>query len=276
MIDICYISIQETEKEKLNMDLIAIKEIGVELPLEKNIDNCIKYKKTYSVAFARNNIITVVRDLKEDDYEDLIDYYELTKDDAIMFCFQGYAENKLGNMPMVISEKNKKFDQKTFCTNKSVIACVDSILGVEEKEESVNEFLSNLSKFDRNNFSDIANLVFGDNLVAILNADGTFQTYGLELTSTKKWKKSQSGMIYTDEDYNSKTSYNSYYNNNSNYYNSYYGYDDYDYDYDYTDNDPKPYQCDECKEKTSIAIVVNEKTYCGKCYKKNKTVGASK
>lgn len=259
------------------MDLIAIKEIGVELPQQKNIENCIKYNKTFSVSFARDGIITVVKELKADDYDTLIDYYELTEKDPILFCFQGYSANEMGNMPIVISNNhNKKFNEKTFTTNKSVIALTDSVLGVGK--DNVDEFICNLFKFDKDNFSEITKLVFGDNLVAILNADGTFETYGLELTTTKRWKKSSSGIMYTDEDYVSKTSYNSNYNSYNSYNSYYYGGNYYDdYDYEYHDKNPNPYQCDVCKKKSSFVVVKGTKCLCGDCYKKeNKTIGANK
>lgn len=253
------------------MDLIAIKEIGVELPQQKNIDNCIKYNKTYSVSFARDGIITVVRELKSDDYETLIDYYNLSKDDAIMFCFQGYSANDLGDMPLVISKSNKKFKEKTFVTNKSIIAFSDSVLGVGKEESIIDEFIGNIAKFDRKNFSDITKLVFGDNLVAVLNADGSFETYGLELTSAKKWKKGTSGILYTDDDYNSKTYYNNNYYSNSSYYGGMYG--DYNYydDYEYQDNNPTPYKCDVCNKKHSFIVVKGNKNLCHKCYKNQKS-----
>ena len=69
------------------------------------------------------------------------------------------------------------------------MALTDSVLGVEK--DNVDEFIGNLFKFDKDNFSEITKLVFGDNLVAILNTNGTFETYGLELTTTKRWKKVQ-------------------------------------------------------------------------------------
>ena len=91
---------------------MLLKKLELNYRNKKILKIALSITKRFSVSFARDGIITVVKELKADDYDTIIDYYELTEKDPILFCFQGYSENEMGNMPIVISNNHNKSSMK--------------------------------------------------------------------------------------------------------------------------------------------------------------------
>lgn len=248
------------------MGLIAIKEKGIDLPQNNSIVNCLKYAKDFSVSFARNNKITIVKnitDIKE--YEKVINNYNLNKNDSILLTFNKYTDLNIGKMPIIIDNSDNEYKDDIIVTTNSVMATKEDVLGVKDEEVARKEFVKYLSMFNRLKHQEFTKLVFGDNLVAILNADGSFEKYGLENNSNKKWIKSESGILYNDDDFQNRTYYN-YHNTCGYYHNSYSEYDDYYYD-DYRN---KQYTCEKCNKKTNSVFLFETNFICVECYNKNK------
>ena len=242
------------------MSIIAFKKSDIQLPNDKSIDNCFAYTQSVSFAFARDNKINVIYDLNTlEDYKFAIKEYNVTDKDPLILYFKSYSQHKLGRMPLIIDTID---DGDEFVTKNSVIALSDDIDGVENKEEFVKHF----TNFNRKKYKDIAKLVFGDNLAIILNPDKTYEIYGLELNTTKKWHHSDSGIIYSNDDYKTEK-----YHYNQTYYNGGYGDDD-EYSayngYSFYDQNANQYICCSCHKKVSSVFLKNGDPLCTNCYYK--------
>lgn len=242
------------------MGLIAIKEKGIDLPKNENINNCLKYAKNFALMFARNNKITIVKNITNaKKYEDVVSEYNVDKDDVVVLTFNKYTNSNVGELPVIISDAEEEIEDKSdvIVTDKSILATKDDVLGIKSENSSRIEFIKHLYSFDRMKNKEITNLVFGDNLAAIFNPNGTIEKYGLENTSTKKWIQSESGIVYNDDDFKTKTTYCSQYTHNY--------YDDYT-DYYYNDYNAKKYECEICHDKVSSVFLKETKFICTKCF----------
>lgn len=252
------------------MSLIALKKENIKLPDDQSIDNCFTYTKSISFAFARNHQIHIVYDLTTlEDYKFAIKELKVADENPLLLYFTSYSEHKLGKMPLVIDENFKINDEEDeYTTNASVLAVKEEIDGIDTNNIAKYNFIKSLKNFNRNKYSDIMKLVFGDNLAVILNPNGTYEIYGLELSATKKWVHSSSGIIYSDDDFKTKT-YNNYsYNYNQNA-NSCYD-DEYSAYAEYYDNNVSRYTCEKCKTKVSSVFITNGMEVCTNCYNKMK------
>lgn len=195
--------------------LCIAKMAGEKLPTDEQLENCFQYCDSFSFAYNKNNRIYIHRNIKDlKKYHKIIKKYNVDENCGMIFKFASisYNNNEKNVQPLIICDNYELMEQQN--TKKSVIVFHEDIDGFENNEIcSEKQFCKNLSHFDRKKNIDLFELSVADNLVAILNPNGSIELYGLE--KYDKWEK-VGRIFFSDNDYKiasysySNTKYNNY------------------------------------------------------------------